>query len=60
MIYFDEAGYSGGNLLDKDQPVYLLLSHNYTEEEAKTMLEPLLALSNAKSSILRILRNMRS
>ena len=48
MIYFDEAGYSGGNLLDKDQPVYLLLSHNYTEEETKTMLEALLALSNAK------------
>jgi len=47
MIYFDEAGYSGGNLLDKDQPVYLLLSHNYTETETKTMLEPLLALSNA-------------
>lgn len=48
MIYFDEAGNSGGNLLDKDQPVFTLVSHNYTEAEAKIILAPILKLSNAK------------
>lgn len=48
MIYFDEAGYSGANLLDKDQPVYLLLSHNYTLEESSEILAKLTDLSNAK------------
>jgi hypothetical protein len=44
MIYFDEAGNSGGNLLDKDQPVFTLVSHNYSEEEAKTILAPILKI----------------
>jgi hypothetical protein len=47
MIYFDEAGNSGPNLLDKDQPTYLLLSHNYTEEETKEILAPLISNSKA-------------
>jgi hypothetical protein len=48
MIFFDEAGNSGSNLLDKDQPTYLLLSHNYTEDEAKDILAPLFSISKAK------------
>jgi hypothetical protein len=48
MIYFDEAGNSGGNLLDAAQPTFLLLSHNYNEEEAKQILNPLLAINQAK------------
>lgn len=47
MIYFDEAGNSGVNLLDKVQPSYVLLSHNYTNEETQILLSPLLGLSNA-------------
>jgi len=47
MIYFDEAGNTGANLLDKDQPTYLLLSHNYTKTQAKKILSPLLEISNA-------------
>lgn len=47
MVYFDEAGNSGGNLLDTDQPSYVLLSHNYTDSETNTLLGPLLQLSNA-------------
>lgn len=47
MVYFDEAGNSGGNLLDKDQPSYVLVSHNYSEAETHTLLDPLLELSNA-------------
>jgi hypothetical protein len=46
MIYFDESGNSGDNLLDKQQPVFSLLSHNYNEFEAKAILGPLL---NGKS-----------
>lgn len=47
MLFFDEAGNSGENLLDFDQPSYLLLSHNYSEAEAKDILAPLLKISNA-------------
>lgn len=47
MLYFDESGNSGDNLLDESQPSYLLLSHNYTEEEVKIILQPLLQLSKA-------------
>lgn len=47
MIYFDEAGNSGGNLLDKDQPVFVLASHNFDLEETRHLLDPLFALSKA-------------
>ena len=40
-IYFDEAGNSGQNLLDNDQPIYVLVSHNFTIEEAESILSPL-------------------
>jgi hypothetical protein len=48
MIYFDEAGNSGDNLIDIDQPVYVLLSHDFKEEEVKAILSPLLKISKAK------------
>ncbi|RXK86193.1 DUF3800 domain-containing protein [Filimonas effusa] len=48
MIYFDEAGNSGENLLDLQQPVFLLLSHNFTLTEAKEILRPLQAISKAE------------
>jgi len=47
MVYFDESGNTGSNLLDKDQPTYLLLSHNYSEIEVKEILAPLLEMSKA-------------
>lgn len=47
MIYFDEAGNSGDNLLDTDQPVYLLLSHNFTDLETEDILRPLFNISKA-------------
>lgn len=40
-LYFDEAGNSGQNLLDKEQPVYVLVSHNFSEEEARDILSPI-------------------
>ncbi len=40
-IFFDEAGNSGQNLLDTDQPIYVLVSHNFSIEEAKSILSPL-------------------
>lgn len=48
MIYFDEAGNSGGNLLDINQPTYLLLSHNYNAEETDSILKSLREVSNAE------------
>jgi hypothetical protein len=47
MLYFDESGNSGDNLLDEGQPSYLLLSHDYTDEEVKLILDPLLRVSKA-------------
>ena len=40
-IYFDEAGNSGQNLLDADQPIYVLVSHNFSIEESEAILSPL-------------------
>lgn len=40
-IYFDEAGNSGQNLLDTDQPIYVLVSHNFSIEETESILAPL-------------------
>lgn len=48
MIYFDEAGNSGDNLLDKNQPVYVLLSHDFTDDEVAGILAPVLKLSKAE------------
>lgn len=47
MIYFDESGNSGTNLLDKEQPIFLLFSHDYTLEQATEILRPLLEVSKA-------------
>ena len=39
-IVFDESGNTGGTgLLDKDQPVFVLASCNYTEKEAENLLK---------------------
>lgn len=40
-IYFDEAGNSGQNLLDSNQPIYVLVSHNFSIEETESILSPL-------------------
>lgn len=40
-IYFDEAGNSGQNLLDENQPIYVLVSHNFSIEESQSILSPL-------------------
>lgn len=39
VIYCDEAGNSGANLLDPEQPFFVLASNNYTAEEAIELLE---------------------
>lgn len=38
-VYCDEAGNSGPALLDPQQPVFILASHNYSEDEAKELLQ---------------------
>lgn len=39
LIYCDEAGNSGENLLDKNQPFFILASNDFTSSEAKQLLE---------------------
>lgn len=39
VIYMDEAGNTGGALLDPEQPVFTLASNNFTEGEATSLLE---------------------
>lgn len=41
MIYFDEAGNTGDNLLDPSQPAFTLLSHDFDEEESTSILTAL-------------------
>jgi hypothetical protein len=38
-IYCDEAGNSGANLLDPDQPCFVLASNDFSREEAESLLE---------------------
>lgn len=38
-IYCDEAGNSGANLLDPEQPCFVLASNDFTREEAESLLE---------------------
>lgn len=38
-IYFDEAGNTGANLLDREQPFFVLASNDFSNEEANTLLE---------------------
>lgn len=40
-IYFDEAGNSGQNLLDSNQPIFVMASHNFSEEETRKILNPI-------------------
>ena len=40
LIAFDEAGNSGGNLLDHDQPAFVLVSVHLSDEETDALLPP--------------------
>lgn len=40
-VFFDEAGNTGDNLLDKDQPIYVLSSNDYSDAEVQQILSPL-------------------
>lgn len=39
IIYCDEAGNSGENLLDKEQPFFVLASNDFSQSEAASLLE---------------------
>lgn len=41
MVAFDEAGYTGQNLLDDSQPVFVLASVNFGDEEARELIRML-------------------
>ena len=40
LIAFDEAGNSGGNLLDPEQPTFVLASVHLSDEETNALLPP--------------------
>jgi len=44
-IYFDEAGNSGQNLLDPSQPIFVIASVNFNEDEAKKIIAPIQSAS---------------
>lgn len=48
-IYFDESGNTGSNLLDNDQPIFTLASCQYSDQEAKDLVD--LIGSNATHEI---------
>lgn len=58
-VYFDEAGNSGDNLLDKDQPVYVLASHNFNEYETKQILAPLLSLKEGEMHFYKLCKSTK-
>lgn len=58
-VYFDEAGNSGDNLLDEDQPVHVLASHNFNEAETKEILAPLLAQKGDEIHFYKLCRRKR-
>ncbi len=37
IIFLDETGYTGEDLANKDQPVFVLASHNFSEEESQEL-----------------------
>lgn len=48
MIYFDEAGNTGDNLLDNNQPAFTLLSHDFNVFETETIIQELLSKVQAE------------
>lgn len=44
MVFFDEAGNTGDNLLDINQPTFTLASHDLTLEEVNHVLKPLYSI----------------
>ncbi len=48
MVFFDEAGNTGDNLLDADQPVFTLASHDFDLEETHQLLDPLYSIVNSR------------
>lgn len=59
-VFFDEAGNSGDNLLDKDQPVYVLASHNFNEDETRLILAPLLSLKNGEIHFYKLCKSSKN
>lgn len=39
LIYADECGFTGSDLMNPDQPVFVFASHNFTEDEAVAILD---------------------
>lgn len=48
-IYCDEAGNTGANLLDLEQPFFILASNDFSEEEASALLEHVRSDQGAES-----------
>lgn len=36
-VFLDESGYTGTRLLDPDQPIFALASHNFSEAESQAI-----------------------
>lgn len=58
-VFFDEAGNTGDNLLDREQPIYILASHNFNEEETRQILSPLLSGIEGELHFYRLCKNRK-
>lgn len=72
-VFLDESGYTGTRLLDSDQPIFALASHNFSEAESQAIKSRffgdikakelkagrLMKRSNAQRMVLDFLREMR-
>lgn len=56
MIFFDEAGNTGDNILDPEQPYYTMASHDFSESETKEILRPLLRITGDREIHFKDLR----
>ncbi|NJL08803.1 MAG: hypothetical protein HC900_11540 [Methylacidiphilales bacterium] len=46
-IYFDEAGFTGEDLLDEDQPIFAQSSNNFCPKEADEIIAHIFGRTNA-------------
>lgn len=56
-ITFDESGNTGPDLLDEKQPVFVLASHDFSEEEAKTLLRQLGDPDRSELKFTKLIKN---
>jgi hypothetical protein len=58
-LFLDEAGYTGPDLIDAEQPVFTLASTNIGEAEARSLLESCFGKRQAELKFFRLIKSKR-